>query len=78
MYLNPEKDPGLRKHAVLIEYPAEKKVMIGFEDMSKKKIQNVIMTLMTLCSIVLLQIRHMNYPVSFFNPPSIIFAVKIC
>lgn len=34
--LNPEKDPGLRKHAVLIEYPAEKKVMIGFEDMNRE------------------------------------------
>lgn len=34
--LNPEKDPGLRKHAVLIEYPAEKKVMVGFEDMNRE------------------------------------------
>jgi hypothetical protein len=30
--LNPEVDPNLKKHAVLIEYPAEKKVLIGFED----------------------------------------------
>ena len=34
--LNPEKDPGLRKHAVLIEYPEEKKVLIGFEDMNRE------------------------------------------
>ena len=34
--LNPEKDPGLRKHAVLIQYPAENKVMIGFEDTSRE------------------------------------------
>lgn len=34
--LNPEKDPGMRKHAVLIDYPAEKKVIIGFEDMNRE------------------------------------------
>ena len=34
--LNPENNPGLRKHAVLIEYLAEKKVMIGFEDMDRE------------------------------------------
>lgn len=34
--LNPEKDPGLRKHAVLIEYPEEKKVLVGFEDMNRE------------------------------------------
>ena len=34
--LNPEKDPGLRKHAVLIDFPSEKKVLIGFEDMSRE------------------------------------------
>ena len=34
--LNPEKDPGLRKHAVLIEYPSEKKVLIGFEDTNRE------------------------------------------
>lgn len=33
--LNPEKDPKLRKHAVLIPYPAENKVLIGFEDMDR-------------------------------------------
>jgi hypothetical protein len=30
--LNPEVDPKLKKHAVLINYPAENKVLIGFED----------------------------------------------
>lgn len=30
--LNPEVDPNLKKHAVLINYPAENKVLIGFED----------------------------------------------
>ena len=34
--LNPEKDLGLRKHAVLIEYPSEKKVLVGFEDMNRE------------------------------------------
>jgi len=33
--LNPEVDPGLKKHAVLIDYPAEKKVLIGFEDLDR-------------------------------------------
>ena len=36
--LNPEKDPGLRKHAVLINYPEEKKVLVGFEDMNRENI----------------------------------------
>lgn len=36
--LNPEKDPGLRKHAVLIEYSEEKKVLVGFEDMNREDI----------------------------------------
>jgi hypothetical protein len=30
--LNPEVDPNLKKHAVLIDYPAEQKTLIGFED----------------------------------------------
>ena len=30
--LNPEVDPKLKKHAVLINYTPEKKVLIGFED----------------------------------------------
>ncbi len=30
--LNPEVDVNLKKHAVLINYPAESKVLIGFED----------------------------------------------
>ena len=30
--LNPEVDPNLKKHAVLVDYPAENKVLIGFED----------------------------------------------
>lgn len=30
--LNPEIDPNLKKHAVLINYPAQSKVLIGFEN----------------------------------------------
>jgi hypothetical protein len=30
--LNPEVDPNLKKHAVLVNYPAENKVLIGFEN----------------------------------------------
>lgn len=30
--LNPEVDPNLKKHAVLINFSAENKVLIGFED----------------------------------------------
>jgi hypothetical protein len=30
--LNPENDPNLKKHAVLINYPPENKILIGFED----------------------------------------------
>jgi len=33
--LNPEVDPSLRKHAVLINYPPENKVLIGFEDLDR-------------------------------------------
>ena len=33
--LNPEVDPNLKKHAVLINYPAENKVLIGFEDFDR-------------------------------------------
>jgi hypothetical protein len=33
--LNPEIDPNLKKHAVLISYPAESKVLIGFEDIDR-------------------------------------------
>ena len=35
--LNPEKDPALKKHAVLIKYPTENKVLIGFEDMDRER-----------------------------------------
>ncbi|MDQ6761119.1 MAG: DUF4114 domain-containing protein [Bacteroidota bacterium] len=30
--LNPEVDPKLKKHAVLINYPPENKILVGFED----------------------------------------------
>lgn len=33
--LNPEVDPKLKKHAVLINYPSEGKVLIGFEDLDR-------------------------------------------
>jgi hypothetical protein len=33
--LNPEFDPALKKHAVLINYSAENKVLIGFEDIDR-------------------------------------------
>jgi len=33
--LNPEIDPALKKHAVLIDYPLEDKVLIGFEDLDR-------------------------------------------
>jgi hypothetical protein len=33
--LNPEVAPELKKHAVLINYPAESKVLIGFEDVDR-------------------------------------------
>ncbi len=33
--LNPEVDPALKKHAVLIDYPLEDKVLIGFEDLDR-------------------------------------------
>ena len=33
--LNPEVDPALKKHAVLINYPAENKTLIGFEDVDR-------------------------------------------
>jgi hypothetical protein len=33
--LNPEVDPALKKHAVLISYPPEHKVLIGFEDTNR-------------------------------------------
>jgi len=33
--LNPETDPNLKKHAVLINYAPEKKVLIGFEDQDR-------------------------------------------
>ena len=33
--LNPENDPGLRKHAIFVPYPAENKFLIGFEDQSR-------------------------------------------
>ena len=33
--LNPEVDPALKKHAVLIPYAPENKVLIGFEDRNR-------------------------------------------
>ena len=33
--LNPEVDPKLKKHAVLINYPPESMVLIGFEDLDR-------------------------------------------
>ena len=33
--LNPEVDPNLKKHAVLVNYAAENKVLIGFEDLDR-------------------------------------------
>ena len=33
--LNPEVDPNLKKHAVLINYAPENKVLIGFEDVDR-------------------------------------------
>jgi hypothetical protein len=33
--LNPEVDPNLKKHAVLMSYPAESKVLVGFEDFDR-------------------------------------------
>jgi hypothetical protein len=33
--LNPEVDVNLKKHAVLIPYPAENKMLIGFEDLDR-------------------------------------------
>jgi hypothetical protein len=33
--LNPEVDPNLKKHAVLINYAPENKVLIGFEDIDR-------------------------------------------
>jgi hypothetical protein len=35
--LNPEVDPNLKKHTVLINYPAENKVLIGFEDIDRTR-----------------------------------------
>jgi hypothetical protein len=36
--LNPEVDPALKKHAVLINYPAENKVLIGFENTNRTQL----------------------------------------
>jgi hypothetical protein len=33
--LNPEVDPALKKHAVIVNYAAESKVLIGFEDVDR-------------------------------------------
>jgi hypothetical protein len=33
--LNPEVDPKLKKHVVLANYPAENKILIGFEDIDR-------------------------------------------
>jgi hypothetical protein len=35
--LNPEVDPNLKKHAVLINYAPENKILIGFEDLDRTK-----------------------------------------
>ena len=35
--LNPEVDPKLKKHAVLINYTPENKVLIGFEDVDRTR-----------------------------------------
>ena len=35
--LNPEVDPNLKKHAVLINCPVENKVLIGFEDVDRTR-----------------------------------------
>jgi hypothetical protein len=35
--LNPEVDPKLKKHAVLINYSAENKILIGYEDSDRSK-----------------------------------------
>lgn len=35
--LNPEVDPALKKHAVLINYTPENKILIGFEDLDRTK-----------------------------------------
>lgn len=35
--LNPEVNPNLKKHAVLINYAAENKVIIGFEDLDRTR-----------------------------------------
>lgn len=37
--LNPEVDPNLKKHAVLINYAPENKILIGFEDIDRTKSQ---------------------------------------
>ena len=33
--LNPEVDPNLKKHAILINYTPDNKVLIGFEDLDR-------------------------------------------
>ena len=33
--LNPEVNPGLKKHAVLLDYPKENKILMGFEDIDR-------------------------------------------
>ncbi|WP_411275589.1 DUF4114 domain-containing protein [Daejeonella sp.] len=35
--LNPETDPNLKKHTVLVKYPKENKILIGFEDMMRSE-----------------------------------------
>ncbi len=35
--LNPETDPNLKKHTVLLNYPKENKIFIGFEDMMRSE-----------------------------------------
>ena len=35
--LNPEPDPGLKKHVVSIKYTPENKVLIGFEDLDRTR-----------------------------------------
>lgn len=36
--LNPELDRNLKKHAIVLNFPAEKKSLIGFEDYDREKI----------------------------------------
>ena len=52
--LNPEVDPNLKKHAVLIDYAPEKKVLIGFEDfdITNPKCDNDFNDVVIYCTVV--------------------------